>query len=79
MMLNRCPVAIRRDQDPDTRLWVRWAQRWAYAKSTGSLSTYLRRPSLRTLDLIEIAEEELATIKAENWEREQKRLKAGGS
>ena len=73
-------MAILRDQDADTRLWIRWAERWVYAKQAGSLAPYLQRPSLRTLDLIEITEEEIGAIKAEKWEREEKirKRKANG-
>jgi len=61
--------------DTHVRLWVQWAQRWAYAKKSGALDTYIKNPSLRTLDIIEIAEEELLTIRAENDEREMDRAK----
>jgi len=62
--------------DPDTRLWVRWAERWAYAKKSGALASYLRSPSLRALDLTEIAEEELLTIRAEEEGRIKKAMEA---
>ena len=62
---------------PDMRLWVQWAQRWAFAKEAGALSSYLHRPSLRTLDLLEIAEEELLMIRQEAEARQRKRLEAG--
>jgi len=72
----RCPQAILRDMDADARLWVRFAERWAYAKKSGALGSYLRNPSLRALDLTEIAEEELLTIRAEEEGRVRKAQEA---
>ena len=70
--VSRCPVAILRDQHPMDEAWVSSAERWAYAKSEGAAGFYPAHPSRIARDLTEVAQEELAAIKAEAMERAAK-------
>jgi hypothetical protein len=69
--LDRCPHAIARDASALCKTWVAWAIRWAHAKRQGSLGTLLPDPSPRSLELMEIVEEQWYRIDVEEQKRFQ--------
>lgn len=71
--ITRCPTAILRDLPAETKLWIEWAQRWYFAKESHSLSVYLKKPSMRVMDLIDIVESEILAIREEKRKQSEAR------